>query len=273
MTRIYNNFSYGVIQADNGDPYVSWANHEARGSDGGVDLAYPYGQSVRANADGNVERNSSTAGSGGRSVSLTLPDGRKIEYLHLSGFKASAGEDVKAGDVIAYSGGSADGSENGVGAHLHVHMMINGQRKNIFDYFSVETPEDDVPDSFVKSYSVDQNVLIADYGTLKYAAAAPDRTISPGADFISATVNLAINGLAAGQRVYGRFIILRDNSPLSFGPVTFEGTDVATTKYFETSMNARLNTELGDQLRFQVKASATGVTVSEYRVHALSWSS
>lgn len=48
-------------------------------------------------------------------------------YMHLSKIAdgIGVGSQIKAGDVIGYMGGSANGSENGVAVHLHISMSMN----------------------------------------------------------------------------------------------------------------------------------------------------
>lgn len=135
MTSILNNFAFPVISDDNRDPYVSWQHHLDRGSDGGVDLAYPKGSAVRANANG-VVTNVPWFGNGGNTARLQLDDGRYIEYMHLDSFSVSNGQSVASGTQIGVSGASGSGDLNYYAPHLHVHMYIGGTRVNIFDYFT-----------------------------------------------------------------------------------------------------------------------------------------
>lgn len=134
MTGIFDNFSFPVIRADDRDPDVSWQNHLNRGSSGGVDLAYPYGSAVHANADG-VVTNVSWFGTGGHTVRLRLGNGNEIEYMHLSSFSVANGGSVSVGEQVGVSGASGNNNLNFYAPHLHAHMYIGSARVNIFDYF------------------------------------------------------------------------------------------------------------------------------------------
>lgn len=140
MSAIVNNFDFPVILDDNRNAQTSWENHIRRGSAGGVDLAYPYGSGVRANASGTVWWARGT-GSAGWYIQLRI-DGRPgwiIEYYHLSGFynyNGANGYHVNAGDLLGESGGSGYGSMRHYAPHLHVHLVINGTRVNLWNYFT-----------------------------------------------------------------------------------------------------------------------------------------
>ncbi|POH67069.1 hypothetical protein C3B59_07060 [Cryobacterium zongtaii] len=142
MTSILNNFAFPVISDDNRDPYVSWQHHLDRGSAGGVDLAYPSGSAVRANANG-VVANVSWFGSGGHTARLQLDDGRYIEYMHLASFSVSNGQSVSSGTQIGVSGASGQGDLNYYAPHLHVHMYIGSTRVNIYDHFTTTRPREE----------------------------------------------------------------------------------------------------------------------------------
>lgn len=140
MPNIVNNFSFPVIADDNRNPQTSWENHVRRGSIGGVDLAYPYGSGVRANADGTIWWTKGN-GSAGWYAQLRIDGapGWIIEYYHMSGFynyNGANGYPIKAGQLIGESGGSGFGSSRYYAPHLHVHLVINGVRVNLFNYFT-----------------------------------------------------------------------------------------------------------------------------------------
>lgn len=157
MIQIDNNFSHPIILDDDRDPYVSWQHHRQRGSAGGVDLAYPFGENVCANADG-VVTTSSNSGSGGMTARLRLDDGRTIEYMHLSSSNVADFVRVARGDVIAKSGASGKGSADYYAPHLHVHMILaNGTRVNLWDYFT-EPASAPAPDISNKK---EENIMLA----------------------------------------------------------------------------------------------------------------
>ncbi|AZZ55796.1 M23 family metallopeptidase [Rathayibacter iranicus] len=158
MIQIDNNFSYPIALDDDRDPYVSWRHHLGRGSAGGVDLAYPLGADVFANADGVVTTSSNYSGSGGMTASLRLDDGRTIQYMHLSSRGVANSTRVARGDVIAKSGASGKGSANYYDPHLHVHMILqDGTRVNLWDYFTESAPAP-APDISNKK---EENIMLA----------------------------------------------------------------------------------------------------------------
>lgn len=87
----------------------------------GVDFGCSVGSDVLAIADGVVSFvDSSNDGAGGRVLHLTFAGGYSCDYLHLSKILVKKGDKVKAGQLIAKSGASGFGKENGYDAHLHL---------------------------------------------------------------------------------------------------------------------------------------------------------
>ncbi len=101
----------------------TFAQHNARRSvNPGTDYAVARGTVVVAPAAGVVKAARKTvAGSGaaGRFVVIFHDDGTSSDLLHLSAVEVEVGQRVNGGQRIALSGGSANGSETGVGAHVH----------------------------------------------------------------------------------------------------------------------------------------------------------
>jgi murein DD-endopeptidase MepM/ murein hydrolase activator NlpD len=118
---IYPTIQHTVVDYDG-----SFQGHEHRtppSVNPGCDYApLDPGNNVWAVADGVVtDTDNSIGGSGGRLVHIDHTGlNTSSDYLHLSQINCSIGQNVKQGDLIALSGASADGSENGVGAHLHI---------------------------------------------------------------------------------------------------------------------------------------------------------
>lgn len=118
------------------DAYIS--QHYGHNGHKGVDLCTrgtgsTMGKEIRAVADGVV----STAeyhSSWGNNVYINHGDGIYTRYAHASKLLVSAGQKVKAGDVIAYVGNTG----NSFGAHLHFEVYVNGTRVN--------------PESWIPSY-------------------------------------------------------------------------------------------------------------------------
>jgi murein DD-endopeptidase MepM/ murein hydrolase activator NlpD len=102
---------------DNG----SWDNTYA------IDIAKPGNApfDVLAPAAGTVHSvKNDTSGSGGRQLRVSV-NGYVLVFMHLSEIKPAfltTGAPVRQGDVIAVSGGSGKGVENGWDTHLHFHI-------------------------------------------------------------------------------------------------------------------------------------------------------
>ena len=85
----------------------------------GIDFPVGYGTPVMAATDGTVRTQYNSAY--GNMAIVTAPDGTETWYCHLSSTKIRGGQ-VKAGDVIAYSGNSG----NSTGPHLHFEVRPGG---------------------------------------------------------------------------------------------------------------------------------------------------
>jgi murein DD-endopeptidase MepM/ murein hydrolase activator NlpD len=105
----------------------NFADHKARKSvNPGVDYPVSMGTPVMAVAGGKVNKTiNNVKGAGGRMV-LIQHGSYKADYLHLSKILVSAGQTVKAGDVIGMSGASGRGKERGYGPHLHLSIRKGG---------------------------------------------------------------------------------------------------------------------------------------------------
>ncbi|MEU8438137.1 M23 family metallopeptidase [Streptomyces sp. NPDC029216] len=85
----------------------------------GIDFPVSYGTPVMAATDGTMRTQWNSAY--GNMAILTSPDGTETWYCHLSSTKIRSGQ-VKAGEVIAYSGNSG----NSTGPHLHFEVRPGG---------------------------------------------------------------------------------------------------------------------------------------------------
>lgn len=92
----------------------------------GTDYACGFGTEVLCGDDGWVTRVvTSTGSASGRQVYVRFTDGREAAYIHLSRtIYVSAGDRVSRGSVLALSGASGFGKENGYAAHLHVTLWV-----------------------------------------------------------------------------------------------------------------------------------------------------
>lgn len=96
----------------------------------GVDLPTPVGSPVYAPADGKVDAARDTTPNGcGGFVKITHPELQlQTKYCHLSKWLVTPGQEVKKGQVIAYSGGQrgAQYAGNSEGPHLHYEVLDSG---------------------------------------------------------------------------------------------------------------------------------------------------
>ena len=101
----------------------TFAQHVARKSvNPGVDFAVAKGTAVVAPASGVVKKVRTTvsgSGAAGRFVIIYHDNGGSSDLIHLSRVDVKVGDRVSQGEQVGLSGASANGSENGVGPHLH----------------------------------------------------------------------------------------------------------------------------------------------------------
>ncbi|MET9431674.1 MULTISPECIES: M23 family metallopeptidase [unclassified Streptomyces] len=102
------------LSAYYGQAGVNWMSLHS-----GIDFPVQYGTPVMAATDGTVRTQWNSAY--GNMAIVTAKDGTETWYCHLSSTKIRSGE-VKAGDVIAYSGNSG----NSTGPHLHFEVRPGG---------------------------------------------------------------------------------------------------------------------------------------------------
>ncbi len=97
----------------------------------GIDIGRTgYGAKIYAADSGTVLVSSSNSSSGNYVV-ISHGDGVTTHYAHMSKRAVKAGQTVKKGDVIGYTG--ATGVTNG--PHLHFEIRINGVSQNPLNYF------------------------------------------------------------------------------------------------------------------------------------------
>lgn len=95
----------------------------------GIDIACPQGTPVLSVEDGEVTGSwLDTTYGGGNSIRIAHADGLTSHYCHLSKRLVAKGDKVKAGDVIAMSGGTpgTEGAGTSTGPHLHFALKNNG---------------------------------------------------------------------------------------------------------------------------------------------------
>ena len=91
----------------------------------GLDIAASIGTPIKVVADGTVT-SATYSGSYGYLVKVDHGNGVETWYAHTSKMYVTAGQDVKAGDVIAAVGNTG----NSTGPHLHLEVRINGEHVN-----------------------------------------------------------------------------------------------------------------------------------------------
>jgi murein DD-endopeptidase len=97
------------------------------------------------------------AGSGGRIVGIDHGSSIGTQYLHLSRVDVRVGDSVAQGQGIGLSGASANGSERGVGAHLHIALKVNNRNVDFENYVGVSTtpaPPPIITEDGIVSYTI-----------------------------------------------------------------------------------------------------------------------
>ncbi len=97
----------------------------------GVDIANDVGTPVHATGDGVVEFAGKTGGNYGTAVEINHGFGYRTWYAHLSRPVVHPGQNVKRGEIIAYSGNTGLST----GPHLHYEVRVNGKQVNPVTYF------------------------------------------------------------------------------------------------------------------------------------------
>lgn len=99
-------------------------------SHAGIDIRAAEGTPVYAIADGIVTKaapdSKGVENGGGHMIFVDFGNGIEGRYMHLSGYGVQAGDQVKAGQVIGFSGNTGDSST----PHLHFEYYINGVAMN-----------------------------------------------------------------------------------------------------------------------------------------------
>ena len=106
-------------------------SHEGGQFHPGVDLTAGFGTPVRATADG-VVRSADWNGGYGKLIVIDHGAGIQTLYAHLSRYAVVAGQEVRRGDVVAYSGGTGSTTA----PHLHYEVRIGGNPVNPYRYLA-----------------------------------------------------------------------------------------------------------------------------------------
>ncbi|MCS7024313.1 MAG: M23 family metallopeptidase [Bryobacteraceae bacterium] len=111
----------------------------------GVDISAPVGTPVRATADGVVEYAGWQSGYG-KLLVIQHPGGMETYYAHLSQFAVIPGQEVRLGEVVAYSGATG----RATAPHLHYEVRDHGSPINPYKFlrnsaYSLSPPKKDFP--------------------------------------------------------------------------------------------------------------------------------
>src|SRR6478752_400243 len=105
------------------DTFQGHKNRTLPSQEPGTDYGVPYGSVIYAAEDGVIaDLKVTNSYATGRYVTIDLNDGYRVRYLHLSKVLVVKGQKVKRGQQVAVSGASANGSDWGVGAHVHTTL-------------------------------------------------------------------------------------------------------------------------------------------------------
>src|SRR5580704_4769878 len=116
---------------DREDPFTSEA--ENRGEfHSGVDISAATGTPVRAAADGVVEFAAYRPDGYGRVVVIDHGNGISTWYAHLSAFGVIPGQEIRQGDVLAYSGATG----RVTAPHLHYEVRQGGAPVNPYTFLA-----------------------------------------------------------------------------------------------------------------------------------------
>lgn len=102
----------------------------------GLDLGVQSGTQVLSPQDGTIKTSQITQGNCGGLIEINHADNITTRYCHLKSLNVKAGQTVKAGQVIALSGGAANdyGKGHSTGAHLHFEVLVGNQFVNPEQY-------------------------------------------------------------------------------------------------------------------------------------------
>ncbi|ADZ84803.1 M23 family metallopeptidase [Cellulosilyticum lentocellum] len=93
----------------------------------GIDIRAAEGTPIFASADGTVTKaapdSKGVTKGGGHMIFIDYGNGVEARYMHLSAYGVKAGDHVKAGDIIGFTGNTGDSSA----PHLHFEYYIGGQ--------------------------------------------------------------------------------------------------------------------------------------------------
>jgi murein DD-endopeptidase MepM/ murein hydrolase activator NlpD len=98
----------------------------------GVDISAPMGTAVRVAADGVVYHAEYVGGGYGKLIVVDHGNGMRTYYAHLSRFDVLPGQEVRRGEIIAYSGATGRATS----PHLHFEIRMGGSAVNPHPYLT-----------------------------------------------------------------------------------------------------------------------------------------
>ncbi|MFN8286328.1 MAG: M23 family metallopeptidase [Chitinophagales bacterium] len=99
----------------------------------GMDFTCPIGTEVHVTGDGVVETVNYSFNGYGNEIIVNHGYGYRTRYAHLSRFKATPGQKVTRGEIIAYTGSTGKST----GPHLHYEVLKNGNALNpVYFYYN-----------------------------------------------------------------------------------------------------------------------------------------
>jgi murein DD-endopeptidase MepM/ murein hydrolase activator NlpD len=98
----------------------------------GVDISAAMGTAVRAAADGVVEYAASSGDGYGKMVIIDHGNGLQTRYAHLSKFAVVPGQEIRRGEILAYSGATGRVTS----PHLHYEVRSGGVPVNPYQFLT-----------------------------------------------------------------------------------------------------------------------------------------
>ncbi|MBP1559915.1 MAG: M23 family metallopeptidase [Oscillospiraceae bacterium] len=118
------------VEGEISEPYGERTADGAEDFHNGIDFAVPEGTPVYAAADGVVQASVDPNSGYGKNIVISHDIDLSTLYAHLSEVSVSEGDEVKAGDLIGYSGSTG----YTYGAALHFEVRVGGEHRDPMDY-------------------------------------------------------------------------------------------------------------------------------------------
>jgi murein DD-endopeptidase MepM/ murein hydrolase activator NlpD len=212
-------------------------DHGRAGFHHGLDLGVKSGTDVRAFKDGHVSYIGNEAKGYGNYIEIKHDDGTATRYGHLRQVLVTRGQKVKAGQVIAKSGGNASDPGHGDSIHQHLHFEVlkNGQKVDPLPYL---TGSSDKSIGYIKNTS--KNSGVRSFLSGSYNPNQKIVPVSPGALSSAPLASLLSQVSASGEPLSWQDVVKKlpkkdvkkyiDSLPDSYkGPVTSDKKSLIRT--------------------------------------------